>query len=394
MTGYRLFQLARVFARFARLCPALCLTTCCSMIASCDRPPDPQDHRTQPPQEHHSARSQAAQPPLEPIAHVPVGEFLVGSRPGEPGRRPELEPLEERRKLGPFRIDAFPYPGDPNQPIRLNASHSEAEALCAERQGRLCTELEWERACRGSASSRYPKGDDACSPNELCVSGFEVARMTTLLEWTNSTFDEQSPHEGKVVVRGADARLGDAERRCARRSAAAGTDTIAFRCCYGAPNAAHLDEPELGAPYRETQLSTDELRALLGQDERTRPLARSARFFEPESVHTVLARGPGNTQGFTLTASPVIWQPARGSRFLVLVGHSEPRTSFVLAYYMGRDQRILAGSFIMTNETGPIALAYAPSIRPRIHFSGCWGCPGETGKILFREPEELVLLQP
>jgi hypothetical protein len=29
-----------------------------------------------------------------------------------------------------------------------------------------------------------------------------------------------------------------------------------------------------------------------------------------------------------------------------------------------------------------------------LHFSTCWGCPGETGKILFRKPERPVILQP
>jgi hypothetical protein len=47
-----------------------------------------------------------------------------------------------------------------------------------------------------------------------------------------------------------------------------------------------------------------------------------------------------------------------------------------------------------------VAFAYDNYIRPRFHFSTCWGCPGasetssETGKLLFREPDEVVILQP
>jgi hypothetical protein len=79
---------------------------------------------------------------------------------------------------------------------------------------------------------------------------------------------------------------------------------------------------------------------------------------------------------------------------LVVCGRSGKKTAFVVAYFLGATPPKLAGSFIMKNEPGPIALAYAQSIRPRMHFSGCWGCPGETGKLLFRPKENVVLLQP
>ena len=54
----------------------------------------------------------------------------------------------------------------------------------------------------------------------------------------------------------------------------------------------------------------------------------------------------------------------------------------------------LASSFVLQNEPGPVALAYSPDIKPRVHFSTCWGCPGETGKALFRKPETVVIVQP
>lgn len=362
------------------------------MIAGCPSP-DAQKTKSEATTVALDPQPKARPARLLPIAHVPVGEFLVGSRPGEPGRQPSLEPLEQRRKLGPFRIEAYPYPGDPDEPVRVGVSQSEATALCAERKGRLCTELEWERACRGNASSLYPLGDEPCEDTDLCVSGFEVAKMTTLPEWTASTFDEHSPHKGEPVVRGAPDGASN-DRRCARRRAAAKGEKIGFRCCYGAPNAAHLQEPALGPAYRETNMTLEELRQLLAKDERTSAFAATAQFFDPEAGRTVLSRGPGDTMGFTLTTAPLIWEPARGSKFLVLAARSEPKTSFVVAYHLGRDQKILAGSFVMEKEPGPIALAYAASIRPRVHFSGCWGCPGETGKVLFRPPEELVLLQP
>ncbi|MCC6898276.1 MAG: hypothetical protein IT377_04840 [Polyangiaceae bacterium] len=48
----------------------------------------------------------------------------------------------------------------------------------------------------------------------------------------------------------------------------------------------------------------------------------------------------------------------------------------------------------MKNEPGPVAFAYSGYIRPRLHFSTCWGCPGETGKLLHREPDAVVIVQP
>jgi hypothetical protein len=48
----------------------------------------------------------------------------------------------------------------------------------------------------------------------------------------------------------------------------------------------------------------------------------------------------------------------------------------------------------MEHEIGPVALAYNGYIRPRLHFSTCWGCPGETGKILYRDPDSVAIFQP
>jgi len=226
------------------------------------------------------------------------------------------------------------------------------------------------------------------------VSGFDVEAMGSQLEWTKSVFGDGSKAKGKSVTRGAPTDAAMDERRCARRSASKSDAQVGFRCCYGAPNAASIEEPKLGPAYKEIDLPLKEFKALLEADERTKHLAKDAKFFKPEAARTVLSRGPGDTQGFTLTTHALEWQPTRGSRFLVIAGSSGKKTSFVVAYYLSHKKKTLAGSFLMKNEPGPIALAYANSIRPRVHFSGCWGCPGETGKVLFRDPEELVLLQP
>lgn len=346
-----------------------------------------------PPAEKSATADKEASPPVEAIVHVPVGSFQAGSRPGEKGRDPRRERELHEQKLGPFRIDAYPQPG-PGKPPRLGISHQDATAICATQGGRLCTELEWERACKGPGSTVYPTGATPCTDG-TCQSGFDVRKMGLIPEWTANRFGKEVEHAGEPVVRGAPAAAKPETARCARRQAAGQIEEeVGFRCCYGAPNAAKLAEPELGKPYEEVEVDVKQVAEWLRQDERTAHLAKDLKLFKPEAARTVFDRGPGDTMGFTLTENAVRWRPERGTHYLVVVGASGETTAFVVAYHVVGDEKILAGSFIMKNERGPIALGYAPSIRPRMHFSSCWGCPGETGKLLFRPPNNLVLLQP
>lgn len=358
----------------------------------------------------------AARPPVTaPIAgelvDIPGGSFQAGSVPAEPGRLPELEPRIHSIELGPFRIDRLPYPNDPTKPFVTGVSREEAKRLCAARQARLCTELEWERACKGPNSDRFgsgPEWDPSCAASaSACASGFDVLGMgTTLREWVQS---DVIPPDGKTprraVVRGAAGSDPPNAHRCARRSGVDPSLTAAdlgFRCCQGAPNAAIVPEPKLETTFEKTRLPAARLEQLLAEHPATRALAKDVVFFrEPDAANTVVARGPGDTKGFSFTVAPLLYRPVAGTEYLVLAARSGERTSFVVAYYvLGKDSYKLAASFILEDEPGPVAFAYDNYIRPRFHFSTCWGCPGgtkvssETGKILFREPDEVVIVQP
>jgi len=214
-------------------------------------------------------------------------------------------------------------------------------------------------------------------------------------EWTASLSGKQAPVPQKPIVRGL-AKIAKTSANCARRRVANDGERLGFRCCYGAPNAPKLDEPEALAdpPFAIVPMERAELQKRLAANAMTQALAESADFFSDESVATVLERGPGDTKGFELTNHPVRWNPDLGVSFLVVTGRADKKTAFVVVYHDRTDPPLLAASFIMRNEKGPVALAFANSIRPRIHFSTCWGCPGETGKALFREPESVVMLQP
>jgi hypothetical protein len=333
---------------------------------------------------------------------IPTGAFRAGSSPGELGREPEREPREQDVELGSFRIDRLPYPNRPGEPPRTSVTREDAERLCAERSARLCTELEWERACKGPNSDRYPGGaawDASCAADPAhCATGFDVLAMgAALREWTAS----RAEIDGKpqTIARGAARGAPPEAHRCAARTPLAPDTSAAdlgFRCCSGAPNARALPEPKTGDAFRKHRLGAERLTALLGADPNTRELTKDVKFFrDPDAADTVVSRGPGDRKGFSFTVAPLLWNPVAGAEFLVVTGRAGEKTSFVATYYvLGADQYRLASSFVMKDEPGPVALAYSNDIRPRLHFSTCWGCPGETGKILFRRPERAVIVQP
>src|SRR4030095_3533230 len=94
-------------------------------------------------------------------------------------------------ELGEFSIDRLPYPNDPAAPPLTGATRQRAQALCAERGGRLCHELEWERACKGPEDKPYRGGrvwDPTCAREpSTCASGLGVLAMGgALREWTAS----------------------------------------------------------------------------------------------------------------------------------------------------------------------------------------------------------------
>jgi hypothetical protein len=328
---------------------------------------------------------------------IPEGSFSSGTEPGQDERRPELEPRLERTTLGPFEIDTRPYPG--TGAPELGWPRARAREACEAQRGRLCTELEWERACKGPESQRFAGSNDwapRCAAAEGCASGFGALGMGSRSEWTAS--DVTSGSDPLAVLRGADATGSAPSHRCAHRttlSPLAG-GSVGFRCCYGPPNAARVQIPALGTTYQKLDLPVVRLSELLAASPVTARLARDLSYFpEPSGPATVLAKGTGDRQGFAFTEAPLLWNPVRGADFLVVTARSGGSTSFVVVLHsLGNSAYRVASSFVMEDEPGPIALAYDGYIRPRLHFSSCWGCPGETGKILYREPDSAIVLQP
>jgi hypothetical protein len=386
-------------------CSVLAMTWLGLTLASCrDKPQSQATRATAGPAPETSAVSH--RPTIEPAARqsapIPGGTLRAGSTPGDPGRVPELEAKNQEVELGPFSIDRLPYPNDPAQPALLGKTRDEARRLCAERSARLCTEVEWERACKGPKQDEYPSGviwDPSCTAGaKACATGFDVLGLgTTAGEWVAN--DVTTDEKRRAVVRGAGKSAPATDHRCAARhptEASTQSQDIGFRCCQGAPNAAVVSEPKQGPIFTKAKLSAEELEQALAADPASKALAHDIKFFrEPEGANTVVSRGPGEKKGFDFTVAPLLWNPTPGAEILLVAARSGETTSFVAAFHVlpGGKYR-LASSFVLQNEPGPVALAYSPDIKPRVHFSTCWGCPGETGKALFRRPETVVIVQP
>jgi hypothetical protein len=375
--------------------------------------PKPHSESQAPPKKSSSAPNSNAsvEPPRPQVAvplpnervDIPGGSFIVGSRPGDPGRNPELEPRQSSIELGPFQIDRLPYPNDPKQAPSTNVTREDAKRACAEHGERLCTELEWERACKGPKSVIYESGatwDARCASDAKgCASGFDVLDMGgDLREWVASEVPGRDGSPARALIRGAAAGEAAPEHRCAARrtlDADSKAADLGFRCCKGAPNAAIVPEPKPGETFAHGKITSERLEKVFQSDPHTANITNLKFYREPDAANTVVSRGPGDKKGFEFTVAPLLWRPSAGAEFLIATGKAGDNNAFVaVLYVLGDDDYSVAASFLMKNEPGPVALAYSASIRPRLHWSTCWGCPGETGKILFRPPEDVVIFQP
>ena len=188
-----------------------------------------------------------------PTVTITGGQLRAGSRCHDVPRIRPNELRWEPVSLGAFEIDKYPYPNDPGTVAKLNVSWADAKRLCKERGKRLCTEMEWERACKGDANTTYLWGDAFAKkrcPGQKdhmigqradCKTSSGVSDMLGIaLEWTASDWERGTP-TGDKVVRGARAeKVSWLSARCThsrKRDPNATFDNVGFRCCSGEPNA-------------------------------------------------------------------------------------------------------------------------------------------------------------
>ena len=193
--------------------------------------------------------------PPRGMVWIEPGPVVVGTPPNVYPRRPDRELAGEQFVMHGFYIDVFPYPNEEGAIPTTNVGQNDARAMCAKQGKRLCTELEWERACKGLAQHTYEYGDryreDACGTGSAVVprpSGIRVGCQSDfgvhdlhggVFEWTDSSWTRGGSNAGKAVVRGGNDTAGDVVGRCANaepRSPDTRSSTIGLRCCAGPVN--------------------------------------------------------------------------------------------------------------------------------------------------------------
>lgn len=329
----------------------------------------------------------------------------AGSPPGTPFRRPSREADGEPLELAAFSIDRLPYPNEPLSPPRLVSSRAEAAALCAARDARLCTELEWERACEGDSHAAFPGGAtwsaDRCSRDpDACASEFGVLRLgENTPEWTASDVPQDAIRMGRSAVqRGARSDASIDLHRCDSRvfEAPESATPAAFRCCHGELNSIPyptIHQVDESVPWT---LSPSELRTKLRSIPELAPFADS---FEPygaaemeRSLSCDAARA-GARSVYAFANGPFVWSPSPGEEVWVMAGRSAG-TALLIALYPLPDGRLAhASSFVLEAEDIPIAIARNTATRHELEWSTCWGQTAEGGVIRFGDDSLIRITQ-
>jgi formylglycine-generating enzyme required for sulfatase activity len=194
-----------------------------------------------------------APPPRRGMVWIPEGTFLAGTPKDRIPRIADAELPGEAITLHGFYVDEFAYPNEVAAIPKTGVTHDEAASLCASQSKRLCTELEWERACKGPASTTYEYGDayrasecamgaaSRLSPSGLlvgCKSVFGVHDMHGgPWEWTDSPYNRATV--GLLATRGGNGETGEITGRCANGEARPPQNRrpdLGLRCCAGEPN--------------------------------------------------------------------------------------------------------------------------------------------------------------
>lgn len=374
-----------------------------------------------------SAGRRAPAPPGPPQISIPAGKLTAGSTPGDKGRDPTLEPALLEVELGGYSVDRYLYPNDPAKPPLTGVTRARAAELCQQAGGRLCTELEWERACKGPEGTPYAGGeawDPECAKQPAsCASGFGALGMGALREWTASDVapiqgggkpekgekGDKGEGEGEAAerpptraaaVRGGAPSAAAPDHRCAHRAGVdptASSDNLGFRCCHGAPNAASIPAPEWQQTYRRAEITPAQIAEMIASVPQLAEIAGAEITFfkEPDDVNQVLARSDAGTAppNTTLTTSPLLWSPVPGEEVLVVAGRAG-KHSFIVAFHrLPGDRYRIASSLLLKDERGPVVLGFNGYIRKRLPWALCWDCPGESGNVTYRDDNRVVIIQ-
>ena len=178
---------------------------------------------------------------------IPGGPSLYGPTEEKDARRNDKDPAQ-RLTMKAFCVDKFEYPNAQGEPPMRSVNWLEAKDLCVAKGKRLCTEYEFEKACRGPSGTLYTYGDGyaegACPAASAdygigqfsnCVSGFGAQDMGGgVYEWTSSGPEGAGDNGEKYLRGGLTAETATISSRCTYRGRMKGNMSgreIGFRCC-------------------------------------------------------------------------------------------------------------------------------------------------------------------
>ncbi len=216
------------------------------------------------------------------MVYVPPGTLVAGTAVDRTPRVPDEELPATKVELGAFFIDLLPFPNEAGAIATTNVTRDDSAALCSAKGKRLCTELEWERACKGPANTTFETGDEfraaACGlgvaveiaarqptgERAACVSGFGVRELHGgAWEWTDAPWG-RGGRKDLGVLKGGNAAAGELAGRCANsiaRAPATKSPSMGFRCCAGPRNEAVVELSVTPVPALERTMKTADLTA-------------------------------------------------------------------------------------------------------------------------------------
>ncbi len=213
--------------------------------------------------------------PRSGMVWIPTGVLRAGSALDEVPRLADVEMPGTEVLMGGFYVDVLPWPNEAGAIPTTNVSREEATRLCESKGKRLCSELEWERACKGPDNTRYEYGQAydarACGAGRsaessarrpsgdrlTCRSAFGVREMHGgAFEWTDSSWGRGSTRD-LGVVRGGNDPSGELTSRCASARPMAPRErspVTGFRCCAGPRNDDEVElEVKVGVPFQRAE---------------------------------------------------------------------------------------------------------------------------------------------
>ncbi|MCX5859334.1 MAG: formylglycine-generating enzyme family protein, partial [Proteobacteria bacterium] len=188
------------------------------------------------------------------MAYIPTGSFPMGSSPDDSDH--DYSELPNKSVNVPaYCIDVYEYPNKEGVTPQTKSTWYEAKKICQANGNRLCTEPEWEKACKGSKNNKYPYGNHwdgnicntqdpqgkeravlASGKEKKCKSDYGVYDLSgNVKEWTEDAFSAEISDR---TVKGGSSSRPDWATRCATREnflQPVRNPDLGFRCCRDAP---------------------------------------------------------------------------------------------------------------------------------------------------------------